>query len=70
MDCTDTKDERSVLPPIARFCIDCAIKHIISNCPMNLENKGKVALNLVDLIPSPNSSKSKQVVLMNVVTKV
>ena len=36
---------------------------------MNLENKGKVALNLVDLVPLPDSSESKQVVPANVVTR-
>ena len=59
------------IPPIKRFCVDCGIKHLIQDCPSNLEFKGKTSLNLVELIPSPcqSSSKSDPIVPINVITR-
>ena len=51
--------------------MDCGIKHLIQDCPSNLELKGKTSLNLVELIPSPcqSSSESDPVVPINVITR-
>ena len=51
--------------------MDCGIKHLIQDCPSNLEFKGKTSLNLVELIPSPcqSSSKSDPIVPINVITR-
>ncbi|MCO5577550.1 hypothetical protein L7F22_031381 [Adiantum nelumboides] len=52
------------------FCSDYGIKHILSECPRNLDNKGKTILNKVGVLPSASSrSETKSVVQVNVVTR-
>ena len=41
-----------------RHCVECAIKHLVPECPMNPENKRKATLNAVETIPSPSGTES------------
>ena len=70
-DCPNKKDKPTGIPPIRRFCLDCAIKHLIQDCPSNPELKGKANLNYVEIIhaSSPSSSETEQVVPIKVITR-
>ena len=70
-DCPDRKEKPPGIPPIRRFWIDFAIKHLIQDFSLNPEFKGKATLNYVEIIPSssPSSSNSEHVVPMKVVTR-
>ena len=54
---------------LARYCLECGIKHLVSNCLLNPEKKGKVALNLLETIPSSSGNESEGAKLVNVVTR-
>ena len=49
----------SVDPALARYCLECGIKYLVSDCPLNPEKKGKVALNLLETIPSSSDTESE-----------
>ena len=53
---------------IACYCIDCGIKHLVSDCPLNPDKKGKATLNVVEILPSSSGNKS-EVAPVNVVTR-
>ena len=44
------------IPTLARYCLDCGIKHLVSNCLHNLDHKGKAPLNMIKFIPSPKTT--------------
>ena len=57
---------------MARFCIDCGIKHLVQDCPMHPDKKGKTSLNYVTTLPStstPSSSESDRVVPLQAITR-
>ena len=57
---------------MARFCIDCGIKHLVQDCPMHPDKKGKTSLNYVGKIPStgmPSSLESDRVVPLQAITR-
>ena len=74
-DCPNPKTERPTfngVPPLIRTCADCGIKHFVQDCPMKPENKGKVTLNYVEVMPitsSPGLSKIEVVVPIQVITR-
>ena len=53
---------------LARYCLECGIKHFFYDCPLNLENKGKAIGNLLETIPL-SSGKSKGTKPINVVIR-
>ena len=57
------------VPALARYCLECGIKHLVSNCPLNPKKKGKVALNLLETIPSSSGNKSEGAKPINVVMR-
>ena len=57
------------IPTLARYCLECGIKHLVLDCPLNLEKKGKVALNLLETIPSSSGAESEGAKPVNVVTR-
>ena len=54
-DCPYLHQPRSThgVPDLTRFCVECAIKHLVSECPLNPKNNRKATLNAVETIPSP-----------------
>ena len=54
---------------MVRYCVDCAIKDVLLECPLNPDNKGEVTLNLVEVVPSPSSSTFEPVVPMKGLTR-
>ena len=57
------------VPVLARYYLDCGIKHLVSDCSLNPDKKGKATLNLLETIPSSSGNKSKDVKPVNVVTR-
>lgn len=59
--CPNRKDKPSGIPPIRRFCIGCATKHLIQDWTANPETNKKAMLNYVKVFPcgSPSSFESK-----------
>ena len=57
------------VPTLARYCLECGIKHLVSDCPLNPKKKGKVALSLLETILSSSGNKSEGAKPVNVVTK-
>ena len=73
-DCTYPRQPRQTnvtpaIPALARYCLECGIKHLVSDCPLNLEKKGKVALNLLETIPSSSGNESKGAKPVNIVMR-
>ena len=59
------------LQPLLRFCNDCGVKHLVQDCPMHPDKKGKTTLNYIERIPSigmPSSSESEVVVPSQAIT--
>ena len=54
---------------LARYCLECGIKHLVSNCSLNLGRKGKATLNLLETIPSSSTNERKEVKSIKVVTR-
>ena len=54
-DCPYLHQPRSThgVPDLMRHCVECAIKHLVPECPMNPKNKGKAPLNPIETIASP-----------------
>ena len=57
------------IPSLARYCLECGIKPLVSDCPLNPEKKGKVALNLLETILSSSGNESERAKPVNVVTR-
>ena len=60
------------LQPLLRFCNDCGVKHLVQDCPVHLDKKGKTSLNYIERIPStgtPSSSESDRVVPLQAITR-
>ena len=49
------------IPTLARYCLECGIKHLVSDCSLNPYKKGKATLNLLETIPSSCGNESKDV---------
>ena len=54
---------------LARYCLECGIKHLVSDCSLNLDKKGKATLNLLETIPSSSGNESEDVKFVKVVTR-
>ena len=56
------------------YCLECGITHLVLKCPHNPDKKGKAPVNIVNVIPSPNTTplpsgeESEGVKPVNVVT--
>ena len=59
-DCPYLHQPRSThgVPNLMRHCVECAIKHVVPECPMNPKNKRKATLNTIETIPSPSGTES------------
>ena len=57
------------MPTLARYYLDCGIKHLVSNCLLNLGKKGKATLNLLETILSSSGNESREVKYVKVVTR-
>ena len=57
------------MPVLTRYCLECGIKHLVSDCSLNLDKKGKATLNLLEKIPSSSKNESKDVKFVKVVTR-
>ena len=53
---------------LAKYYLDCGIKHLVSDCSLNTRKKGKAILNLLETIPSSSGNESKEVKYLKVVT--
>ena len=56
-------------PNLTRYFLECAIKHLVLECPLNPKNKEKVTLNLVQIILSPSGTESNGAKHVNTVTR-
>lgn len=58
------------IPPLAKFCVDCGVKHIVQDYPTNPESKGKkmLSLNWVEVVQSQSSPNTLEVVPLQVLT--
>lgn len=54
---------------LARYCLDCGVKHLVQDCPLNPERKDKATMNLVETCPSSLGNESEKVPLAKVVTR-
>ena len=57
------------VPALATYCLECGIKHLVSNCSLNSDKKGKPTLNLLETIQSSSGNESKDVKFVKVVTR-
>ena len=57
------------MPALARYCLECGIKHLVSDCSLNLDKKGKATLNLLETIASSSGNESEDVKSVKVVTR-
>ena len=54
---------------LAKYCLNCGIKHLVSDCSLNLDKKGKATLNLLETIASSSGNESKDVKYVKIVTR-
>ena len=54
---------------LAKYCLECGIKHLLSDCSLNSDKKGKATLNLLETIPSSSGDESKDVKSVKVVIR-
>ena len=54
---------------LTRYYVECAIKHLVPECPLNPENKGKATLNAIQTIPSPSRIESDGAQPANAITR-
>ena len=54
---------------LARYCLECSIKHLVSDCSLNLDKKGKATLNLLETILLSSGNESEEVKSLKVVTE-
>ena len=63
------------MPALARYCLECGIKHLVMDCPHNPEKKGNSPLKAIEVIPSPKTTptlsgeENEGVKPLNAVTK-
>ena len=57
------------MPALAKYCLDWGIKHLVSECSLNLDKKGKATLNLLGTIPSSSGNEREEVQFVKVVTR-
>ena len=57
------------MPILARYCLKCGIKHLVSDCSLNLDKKGKATLNLLETIPLSSGNESEEVKSFKFVTR-
>ena len=57
------------MPTLARYCLDCGIKHLVFDCLLRPNKKGKATLNLLETIPLSSRNESKDVKSIKVVTR-
>ena len=50
--------ETSTIPVLARFSIDCGIKHLVGDCPSNPDRNKRTNLNSVIVHPSGSSDEN------------
>ena len=64
---------RIFVSALTRYCLDCGIKHLVIDCDLNPDKKGKATLNLLETIPSASSNESDEskhkVTPVNVMTR-
>ena len=58
------------IPTFARYCLEGGIKHLVFECPLNLERKDKAILNLLETILSSSGNENKQVRLIMAVIRI
>ena len=51
------------------ICLDCGIKHLVFDCLLNPNKKGKATLNMLETIPLSSGNESKDVKSIKVVTR-
>lgn len=73
-DVQPSADRATGVAPLARFCLECRIKHIVQDYPINPDNKGKksITLNMVEVLNlegSPNTSEAEQTVPFQAMTR-
>ena len=54
---------------LARYCLDCGVKHLVQDYSLNPEQKNKATINLVETFPSSSGNESEKVPLAKVVTR-
>ena len=61
------------MPLLSRSCVECGIKHLVQDCPILAEKKGKTTLNYVEVLPpssnTNSSSEMELVVPLKVITR-
>ena len=61
------------MPLLSRSCVECGIKHLVQDCPVLAEKKGKTTLNYVEVLPpssnTNSSSDTELVVPLKVITR-
>ena len=75
-DCPHPRRERNGepgVPPLTRYCADFGIKHLVQDCPIQADKKGKATLNYVEVLPSSSnptsSSETDPVIPLKVITR-
>lgn len=72
-DCLDLAQQRRNntrhIPTLVRFCVDCRIKHLIMDYPLNPEVAKKIALNFVEVQASMSGTDSDHIALVQIVTR-
>ena len=58
------------MPLLSRSCIECWIKHLVQDCPLLVEKKGKTTLNYVKVLPPSSNTNSSSDIEMVVPLKV
>ena len=44
---------------LAKYCLECGIKHLVFDCSLNPKKKGKATLNLLETIASSSKMRAK-----------
>ena len=57
------------VPALVRYCLECGIKHLVSDCSLNPDKKGKAPLNVLETIPLSSGNESKEVKSIKVVAR-
>ena len=57
------------MPALARYCLECGIKHLVSDCSLNPEKKGRATLNLLETIALSSGNEIKGIKFVKVVTR-
>ena len=57
------------MPALAKYCLECGIKHLVPDCSLNQDKKGKATLNLLETIASSSGNESEDVKSVKIVTR-